>query len=124
MAQTEGMRSLVESTLSRWFAAEGYRASHPEVMARIGEGILETPVHGFCGCREAISKIDLLVRLHEIKCPSLIMVGEHDHGTPPEMSRLMQSERCGLWSSSSFPTRRALPALSERRFSMPKFLNS
>jgi 3-oxoadipate enol-lactonase len=88
------MQSLVESTLSRWFT-EGYRASHPEVMARIGKGILETPVNGFCGCCEAISKIDLLDRLHEIKCPSLIMVGEHDHGTPPEMSRLMHQNIAG-----------------------------
>ena len=88
IAQTEGMQGLLESTLTRWFTPE-YRAKNPDVMARIGKGILETPVNGFCGCCDAISKIDLLDRLHEIKCPSLIMVGEHDHGTPPEMSRLM-----------------------------------
>lgn len=94
LAQSEGMQALVGSTLSRWFT-EGYRASHPDVMARIGKGILETPVNGFCGCCEAISKIDLLDRLHEIKCPSLILVGEHDHGTPPEMSRLMHQNIAG-----------------------------
>ena len=94
IAQTEGMQALVESTLSRWFTP-AYRASQPEVMARIGQGILETPVNGFCGCCEAISKIDLLDRLHEIHCPSLIMVGEHDHGTPPEMSRLMHQNIVG-----------------------------
>jgi 3-oxoadipate enol-lactonase len=60
-------------------------------MARIGKGIVDTPVNGFCGCCDAISKIDLLDRLPEIKCPTLIMVGEHDHGTPPEMSRQMHA---------------------------------
>ena len=90
IAQTQGMQGLVESTLARWFTAD-FRVSHPEVMARIGKGILETPVNGFCGSCDAISKIDLLDRLHEIKCPALIMVGEHDHGTPPEMSRQMHA---------------------------------
>ena len=94
VAQTEGMQGLLESTLARWFAPS-YRAAHPEVMARIGKGILETPVHGFCGCCHAISKVDLLDRLHEIQCPTLIMVGEHDHGTPPEMSRLMHEQMAG-----------------------------
>jgi len=94
LAQNEGMQALLESTLARWFT-EGYRKSHPEVMARIGKGILETPVNGFCGCCDAISKIDLLDRLHEIKCPTLIMVGEHDHGTPPEMSRQMHEQIAG-----------------------------
>jgi len=94
IAQTEGMQGLLESTLTRWFTPE-YRAKNPEVMARIEKGILETPVNGFCGCCDAISKIDLLDRLHEIKSPSLIMVGEHDHGTPPEMSRQMHENISG-----------------------------
>ena len=93
-AQTEGMQGLLESTLTRWFTPH-YRQTHPQVMARIGKGILETPVNGFCGCCHAISKVDLLDRLHEIQCPTLIMVGEHDHGTPPEMSRLMHEQMAG-----------------------------
>ena len=94
IAQTEGMQGLLESTLSRWFTQD-FREKQPEAVARIGKGILETPVNGFCGCCDAISKIDLLDRLHEIKCPSLIMVGEHDHGTPPEMSRQMHQNMAG-----------------------------
>ncbi len=94
IAQTEGMQALLESTLARWFTQE-FRDQQPEAVARIGKGILETPVNGFCGCCDAISKIDLLDRLHEIKCPCLIMVGEHDHGTPPEMSRQMHQNIVG-----------------------------
>ncbi|MFM8865173.1 MAG: 3-oxoadipate enol-lactonase [Limnohabitans sp.] len=94
MAQAQGMQGVLESTLARWFTP-AYRQTHPQVMARIGKGILETPVEGFCGCCHAISKVDLLDRLHEIRCPTLIMVGEHDHGTPPEMSRLMHERMAG-----------------------------
>ena len=94
IAQTGGMQALLESTLSRWFTQD-FRDKQPEVVARIGQGILATPVNGFCGCCDAISKIDLLDQLHEIKCPSLIMVGEHDHGTPLEMSLQMHQQIAG-----------------------------
>ena len=88
VARTEGMKGLLESTLTRWFT-EDFRKNNPTAVSRIGLGILNTPSEGFIGCCEAISKIDLLERLHEIKCATLILVGEHDHGTPPEMSRQM-----------------------------------
>lgn len=80
------MDALVEGTLARWFT-EPYRNTHQDVMARIAADIRNTPVAGFAGCCQAIAKIDLLDRLHEIRCPVLIMVGDQDHGTPPEMAR-------------------------------------
>jgi 3-oxoadipate enol-lactonase len=88
VARSQGMQGLLESTITRWFT-EDFRMSHPDIVNRIGQGILNTPVEGFVGCCEAISRIDLLDRLHEIHCPTLILVGEHDHGTPPEMSKQM-----------------------------------
>jgi 3-oxoadipate enol-lactonase len=91
LARSLGMPGLLESTLTRWFTAE-FRTQSPEAVAKIGQGILNTPVEGFIGCCEAISKIDLLDRLPEIQCPTLILVGEHDHGTPPEMSRQMHQK--------------------------------
>jgi 3-oxoadipate enol-lactonase len=91
IARAEGMQGVLEGTLARWFT-EGYRARAPAALARITDGILSTPVDGFCGCCAAISTIDVLDRLPEIDCPTLIMVGEHDHGTPPEMSRQMHAQ--------------------------------
>ncbi len=88
LAQSQGMGALVESTLERWFTAP-FRASHPQVVAKVAQGIRDTPVAGFCGCCEAISEIDVLDRLPEIDCPALVMVGDQDHGTPPEMARLI-----------------------------------
>ena len=86
LAQEKGMAALVDSTLERWFTAP-YRNARKDVMARIGEHIRTTPVAGYAGCSQAIADIDLMDRLKEIKCPVLIMVGEEDHGTPPEMAR-------------------------------------
>jgi 3-oxoadipate enol-lactonase len=94
IAQTQGMEALVESTLARWFT-EPYRKAHPDVMKKIGNDIRTTPVPGFAGCCQAIAKIDLLDRLQEIRCPVLIMVGDQDHGTPPEMARAIHANLPG-----------------------------
>ncbi len=94
LAQEQGMDALVEGTLGRWFT-ELYRQTRKDVMARIGADIRDTPVAGFVGCCQAISKIDVLDRLKEIDCPTLVIVGEHDHGTPPEMARQIQANLRG-----------------------------
>ncbi len=94
MARDKGMDALVEGTLGRWFT-EPYRKAHPEVMKRIGNDIRNTPVPGFAGCCEAIAKIDVLDRLKEIDCPALVMVGDQDHGTPPEMAKQIQANLRG-----------------------------
>jgi 3-oxoadipate enol-lactonase len=94
IARENGMDALVEGTLARWFT-EPYRKSHPEVMARVGNGIRATPVAGYAGCCLAISKLDLTARLKEIKCPALVIVGDQDAGTPPEMAREIQTNLPG-----------------------------
>ena len=94
LAQEKGMDALVEVTLARWFT-EPYRNAHKDVMARVGNDIRTTPVAGYAGACAAIAKVDVLDRLKEIKCPALVMVGEHDHGTPPEMARAIQQNLPG-----------------------------
>lgn len=93
-AREKGMDALVDSTLARWFT-EPYRKSQPQVMQRIGDYIRATPVAGFCGSCEAISRVNTLDRLNEIKCPTFIVVGDEDHGTPPEMARAIHQNLPG-----------------------------
>jgi 3-oxoadipate enol-lactonase len=85
-AQTQGMEALVEATLGRWFT-EPFRKSHPEVTARVSAMIRATPVPGYVGCCAAIPQINVTARLKEVKCPTLVMVGEQDAGTPVALSR-------------------------------------
>lgn len=93
-ARAKGMPGVLDSTLARWFT-ERYRNTRKDVMARIGEQILTTPVDGFCGACMAISRVDTLDRLKEIRCPVFIIVGEEDHGTPPEMARAIHENLPG-----------------------------
>ena len=87
-ARAQGMEAVVESTLARWFT-EPYREKRADVTQRIAQGIRATPVEGFAGCCDAIARVDVLDRLKEIRCPTLVIVGEQDHGTPPEAAKLI-----------------------------------
>ena len=92
--EANGMKAVTQVTLERWFTAP-YRASHPDVMARITRDIEATPVVGFAGCCVAIAQIDVTDRLKEINCPTLVTVGDQDHGTPPEMAKIIAANLPG-----------------------------
>ncbi len=94
MARAQGMAGVLDSTLARWFT-EPYRNTHKDVMARISEQILSTPVEGFAGACAAIAKINTLDQLKKIQCPVFIIVGEEDHGTPPDMARAIHQKLPG-----------------------------
>lgn len=85
IASEQGMAPLAQPTLERWFTP-AYRASHPEMMARIGALIRNTPVAGYIGCAQAIARIGVTERLREVKAPTRVIVGDQDIGTPPAMS--------------------------------------
>lgn len=87
-ARDQGMESLVQETLERWFTRPYLKKNPPEV-ARIRNQILATPPAGFIGCSHAILALDYIDHLSEIKLPTLIMVGENDPGTPVEASQAM-----------------------------------
>ena len=84
--EAQGMEPMVAPTLERWFT-EPYRKAHPEVVERIASAIRATPVPGFIGCCHAIPKINLTARLKEIRCPTVIIVGKDDPGTPVAMAQ-------------------------------------
>ena len=86
LVREKGMAVLEAGTLERWFTAP-YRAAHPEVMARIGALIRNTPANGYIGCAHAIPTIDLTERLGELRQPTLVIAGADDAGTPPELAR-------------------------------------
>jgi 3-oxoadipate enol-lactonase len=81
-----GIDSVVPATLERWFTAP-YREAHPEVMARIGKLIRATPPAGYIGSGQAISTLNITERLSELRCPTLVVTGAEDVGTPPVMGR-------------------------------------
>jgi 3-oxoadipate enol-lactonase len=75
IAQAQGMKALVPSTMERWFTA-AFRESAPA--KKIAGIIAATPVNGYVGCGQAIMKLNTTARLKEIKVPVLAITGESD----------------------------------------------
>jgi 3-oxoadipate enol-lactonase len=84
--ESGGMEAIVEPMLERWFTPP-YRHRRPDTMARVGAMLRSTPVGGYVGCCHALPAIDVTDRLGAIRCPTLVIVGEEDAGTPVKMAR-------------------------------------
>lgn len=80
-----GMGAVAQATLERWFTAP-FRERAPEDVARIDRLIRNTKVAGYAGCSRAIMQLDLTRRLGQVACPTLVLVGDQDSGTPPAMA--------------------------------------
>lgn len=83
-----GIDSIVESTLERWFTP-GFIHSSPGACDRVREIIRETSLEGYVHCADLISKLDNRDCLAEIKAPTLVIVGEEDPSTPPARARAL-----------------------------------
>lgn len=90
-ARSSGMDALVEGTLGRWFTP-AMQNRDPGELGRVGDMIRGTAVDGFCACCEAIKVMNQTDILSGITTPTLIIVGEDDTGTTPEMSRVIQRQ--------------------------------
>jgi 3-oxoadipate enol-lactonase len=87
-AQQDGMRALRPFQAARWFS-DGFNLAHPEVLDH-WLGVFE---RNDVGCYAAtcamLGATDLRPLLPGIAAPTRVLVGEHDHATPPAMARLL-----------------------------------
>jgi len=87
IAETEGMApSLVGRTMAVWFT-EAYRVAHHKEVERIAAMLRHTDPRGYAAAIRAIAYVDLTRQIGAIRRPTLVVVGEEDPGTPPDMAR-------------------------------------
>lgn len=79
--QEHGMQAVADATIDRWFTPAGQKRL-PERVESVRRMVQSTPVQGFSASCEAIRDMDLRDSISAITLPTLIMVGEHDQGTP------------------------------------------
>ena len=76
-----GMAVVVDATIDRWFTKAGQIRLESSV-EKVRRVILNTPVEGFCACCAAIRDMDQRESIRAVSTQTLVMVGEHDSGTP------------------------------------------
>ena len=89
-----GMAAVVDATIDRWFTEPGQERLPGEV-AQVREMILATPPEGFIACAHAIAAMDQRESIRAIDRPTLVIVGEHDPGTPPSAAELIHDRIAG-----------------------------
>ncbi len=80
-ARDEGMQALVAPTLERWFTPE-YLAERGDEAQPVADMIAGTPVEGYADACGTITTLDMTGGLPSVAVPVLVIVGEHDPGTP------------------------------------------
>lgn len=85
-AERSGMQSVLQATLERWFTADFLNS---EVVTRCRRRLLADNVESWAAAWRAISDVNTWPQLHEIRVPTLVMVGELDVSSPPERARII-----------------------------------
>lgn len=83
-----GMAAIVDVAMKRLFP-EDYIAAHPEVVAERRNALVRTNPEFFAEACLALAALDLTSGIATIRNPALVVVGELDAATPPEMARAL-----------------------------------
>ena len=86
--EAEGVGVLVQPAIERWFTQE-FVAAHGETVARYARWIGENDAAGYAAACRSLATLDLRPRLGEIRCPTLVVVGDRDEATPVAMAETL-----------------------------------
>ncbi|CAN7350042.1 3-oxoadipate enol-lactonase [Pseudoduganella sp. LjRoot289] len=84
----QGIEAIADAVMGRYFH-DGFRSTHAATVARFRRRVVTTGVQGYIGCCNAVGTIDTTARLGGIAAPVLVIAGEQDQGTPPDMARTL-----------------------------------
>jgi pimeloyl-ACP methyl ester carboxylesterase len=88
LLEDKGLVAIAGANRERWFTDE-FRRRHPEKVEARVQQLLQTDPESHLHAFSVFATADLGARLGEIRCPTLIITGEHDAAGTPRMARLM-----------------------------------
>jgi 3-oxoadipate enol-lactonase len=91
MTRAGGMAAVLPSSLERWFTPET-TARRPDIIDRVSKTVLGDDPEVHAAIWESIADFEVHDRLHEIACPTLVLVGERDLSTPPPAAAAIAKE--------------------------------
>lgn len=79
-----GTAAVADAVVARWITS-ARAAADPELVARLREMVLATPAEGYAAACDALAGWDNRADLGRITCPTLVLAGDEDPSTPPEV---------------------------------------
>jgi 3-oxoadipate enol-lactonase len=92
--RAQGMASVTEGTLQRWFTPQ-FHAAHPDRVDRVRQMLLGTDPQGYMACAAAIRDMDLREEISAITARTLIIAGSKDPATTPAHAEFIASRIAG-----------------------------
>jgi 3-oxoadipate enol-lactonase len=83
-----GLGELADSVMERWFTP-GFRTAQPDQVSGWRNAFVNLPADGYIATCEALREADLTDRIGQISAPTLVVVGELDLATSPELVAAM-----------------------------------
>lgn len=94
LLREKGLAAVVDGTMERWFTSR-FRENSPQIVARMSEILLATPLEGYIGCCEAVRDMDHRDILAKIKAQTLIIAGSQDPATTVENAEFIRDRVAG-----------------------------
>jgi 3-oxoadipate enol-lactonase len=86
VTRSNGMGAVLQATIERWFTPE-FAARRPDVIDRCIKTLLSDSKEVHAAMWEGIARHDASARLGALRCPALVVAGEQDTSTPPQVAR-------------------------------------
>lgn len=94
LVEAEGVGVLAQPAIERWFTPE-FVAAHGDIVRRYTAWIAENDTIGYAAACRSLASLDLRARLGEIRCPTLVIVGDRDQATPVAMAETLAAGIAG-----------------------------
>jgi 3-oxoadipate enol-lactonase len=114
-ARREGLSTLVDGILQRWFTAS-FHQSHPSEIQRVRELLMRTDPKGYAASAAAVRDMDQRESINSISVPTLVIAGAHDPGVPPAqaeaITRAVKDSSLLILESAHLPNIEQAPAFN------------
>lgn len=84
--QTKGIAAMADAIMERWFTPAYRSADNPDFTGYLAM-LTRTPAEGYAGTCAALRDADLTESTRGLKLPALLIVGDRDGATPPDLVR-------------------------------------
>jgi len=84
--ERDGLANAANAAVERWFTP-AFRAANAGVVAGFRDTVLRTGAAGYLASAHAVAGVDWLDQLSSIACPTLVIAGSADTGTPVAMAQ-------------------------------------